>query len=1079
MICSIQTLPACVLYNPMKLRLFTVGFCAVAWLASGQPTCFSGSLCFNTNPTRAFGNARLTPLTSSAPNLVEGREFAQPQAVALDTTTSPPIVYVADNGNNRVLAWKNSASFNNGDKADLVIGQKDMYSTNAQTPGTFSSGLNSPVAVIVDSSGNLYVADAGNNRIVRYPQPFSQTDVPSANQAIGQFSLSTSQGANRGQTAPDVNTLYLQANANTASYPVGMAFDGDGNLWVTDGGNNRVLRYNHLMLAAGGDIGADLVLGQTTMQSRAAPTGADATPYNKLTTVAPLGLAVSAAGDVYVSDSYKRVLYYKAPIVTFGQPAARILGVILPTTDNKNPPALNGCPSSGTAGCDTKLGSPAIPPQGLTAIGNNLYVADSGNSRVVKYDTPDKWQPECPYVAGVLQTCSAGTAFSPIPIAYIGQPSGLDVKPNRGNRMPNETTLYSPVGLANANSDLWVADAGNNRVVVFPGAGQSAGRVLGQYDFTMSTVNLIEGREVNLYGFVPVGSANLLVTGGAVIDPGTAHLYIADTLNHRVLGFSDFRQVRAGAQADIVIGQADFRHAVANYTSTTQDTASTPSNSSLSFPTSVAVDSGGNLWVVDFGNGRVLRFPNPFGQSAPIQANLVLGKATFTTRAGDQSDANRSTTRLPYGIAFTQDGSVLVTDLSLNRILVFRKPSGGDFQNGQSADQVIGQPDFVSSSSGNDLAHFNGPRGLALDNNDRVYVADTGNSRMLVFRSVSELNPGDNANIAVPISSVMSVAVSPHSLEIWAMNYGGNEATRYPPYSTLVLDTSQKLSRIPAANPFAVTLDPFDNPVVGDAYNRITFYYPKAIAQNSGSFADTDTSYLTPGMLALLYRYAPAAFSSQLVVAGSLPLQKSLADIQVTVNGVTAPIWRVMPDRVDFQVPYGAPTSGTAEFVISRVSTGEVLAAANLAMNVAAPSFYTANQRGTGTVAAYNQKASDGSYYGVNSSSNPVVVGDYVVIFGTGMGPVPGAPDDGAAAAGPVPAPTNPDVIVNAQHVTPGYFGLAPTLVGVFQMNVQIPQGTPPGNTVPVGFYYRDIPSTIGPGGKVLNPVTSIAVKTP
>src|SRR5947209_15866298 len=139
----------------------------------------TGQTVFNINPTRVFGAPRLSPITTTNPNLVEGREFYSPLSVAVDTSASPPIVYVADTYNNRVLAWKNSAGFKNGDKADLVIGQKDLLSTLRGGPGTtLTSGLYLPTAVAVDPKGNLYVADAGNNRILRYPAPFAQNVTP-------------------------------------------------------------------------------------------------------------------------------------------------------------------------------------------------------------------------------------------------------------------------------------------------------------------------------------------------------------------------------------------------------------------------------------------------------------------------------------------------------------------------------------------------------------------------------------------------------------------------------------------------------------------------------------------------------------------------------------------------------------------------------------------------------------------------------------------------------------------------------------------------------------------------------------
>ena len=50
-------------------------------------------------------------LTAIAPNLVEGREFNNPQAIALDTSVTPPILYVADFGNNRVLGVEERLGF--------------------------------------------------------------------------------------------------------------------------------------------------------------------------------------------------------------------------------------------------------------------------------------------------------------------------------------------------------------------------------------------------------------------------------------------------------------------------------------------------------------------------------------------------------------------------------------------------------------------------------------------------------------------------------------------------------------------------------------------------------------------------------------------------------------------------------------------------------------------------------------------------------------------------------------------------------------------------------------------------------
>jgi len=110
----------------------------------------------------------------------------------------------------------------------------------------------------VDKSGNLYVADSGNNRIVRYKTPFQQTgQLLAIDLIIGQKD-SNSKAANEGLATPSAKTL------NLSSFVIGMTFDGNGNLYVSDAGNNRVLRYpaSALGSTASNEPAADMVLGQ-------------------------------------------------------------------------------------------------------------------------------------------------------------------------------------------------------------------------------------------------------------------------------------------------------------------------------------------------------------------------------------------------------------------------------------------------------------------------------------------------------------------------------------------------------------------------------------------------------------------------------------------------------------------------------------------------------------------------------------------------------------------------------------------------------------------------------------------------
>ena len=97
--------------------VFSTLFLSSAVAADAQTT----SVTLNGSPSRQIGQPLLIPKTIN-PNLVEGRELWSPTGIAFDFATSPPLVYVADTLNNRVLAWKNSTGFSNGQPADLVIG---------------------------------------------------------------------------------------------------------------------------------------------------------------------------------------------------------------------------------------------------------------------------------------------------------------------------------------------------------------------------------------------------------------------------------------------------------------------------------------------------------------------------------------------------------------------------------------------------------------------------------------------------------------------------------------------------------------------------------------------------------------------------------------------------------------------------------------------------------------------------------------------------------------------------------------------------------------------------------------------
>ena len=1047
----------------------------------------------NDLPTREFGQARLdTPLKSGAPNLVEGRELNGPSAIAFDTSVTPPILYIADTFNSRVLAWRNPAGLTNGKPADKVIGQRDFFTTIAQGPGRGGSdlpgGLASPVSLAVDGSGNLYVMDAANNRILRYPAPFNQTgDVLLADMVIGQ--ASTTSGIQPNQSSPvSASTLFL--NAFSSTLVGGIALDSQGNLWTTDAGNHRVLRYAKAVLnqvPPRNNPAAEIVIGQRDFFSNVNP---DSDPTNNQKTASvlrlPVTLNLDSGGGLYVADTYARILYYSSPVPPNTQPgqASRILG-ILPDSAVGPPPLLY--PNQYSLAGGNKLGQPTGVAQCVFTYSGKVFACDTAAHRVVRYDSPAQWIP------------ATSSALSPAMVDTIGQlgslTNGCDsartkcTQPNRGLAEPDATTLSLPSGgVFDPSGNLWIADSGNNRVLFYPASGtfsySAASTVVGQVDsnsshadaFNHSAPNLIEGREVWVY--------NGGLGGGIVVDKNSnpPHLYVADTFNNRILGFRDARAVGADirsiltTKADIVIGQPDLFRSTVNCAVTALNSPcggdpQTPNDTGLSQPIGIALDAQGKLYVADSGNGRVLRFPAPFDNASGIQrAERVLGQLSKFQQP-DLTTSQR-TMRSPFGVVVFTDGNLAVSDSVDNRVLIFRK-SSGDFVDGQAASAVVGQPDFSKATAVSPAtsASLNTPLHLAVDDTDRLYVCDFRNNRIQIFRSETSLAPGgDNASNTISISQPVGIAVippvgDPNDRTVWVAAgaiYHIRKFDDLQPNQNNIIETVQ-----PQSAAIALGLDSSNNLIIAEQANRISFYFQKLVYRNAANSTSGQLQQVAPGMMAYIAKNV-GNFTAAATPVLDPPWPPILSDLQVLVNGVPAPIIQVAPPLIFIVVPIGTPTSGTAEFLITRPATGEIVAAGTFAMTPAAPGFFTSNGQGTGQIAANN--FSDSS---TNGPNNPVARGGILTVWLTGQGPgfQGPTPPDGQGASGLL-TDTKPVVFINAVQVPDAnVLGSAMTIYpGAWIINIKIPDGPgSPGCTgtatscdIPIWVRMRDTYSYYG-----------------
>lgn len=441
---------------------------------------------------------------------------------------------VSDGGNNRVLVW-NDATLASGGDADLVLGQT-RFDSAAVGPVSASS-LATPRSVQT-ANGITVVADSGNHRILYWAQPLT-TIGQAADGVVGQASFAQNQIA----ASPTFSATEMNS-------PTGLC--ADGTFLVSDVHAHRVLVYPHPPYERGD--APSLVLGQGSFTS--------ALPQQGGLSMASLQSPVSVgckAGYVAVADrGNHRVLLWTQPPSRNTQPADIVLGQPGATTNDAN----HGGPARG-------MNSPAAVHIG----DGKLIVADTGNHRVL-----------------IWNRIGAAGPTQPTPDLVLGQTDAMSVQPNGGQAGPTASTLRSPAGLFHDGTQLFVADTGNRRVLIYREPinrpGQPADVVIGQANFTSATVTAASPTSLG----APLGIASV-----------EGRLYIADADHNRVLLYRTI-PTENGQGADVALGQADLFGRQANDGGLRLDRLQAPTGVLATRETVVIADSG---------NGRLVVVPAP------------------------------------------------------------------------------------------------------------------------------------------------------------------------------------------------------------------------------------------------------------------------------------------------------------------------------------------------------------------------------------------------------------------------------------------------------------------------------------
>ncbi len=327
-----------------------------------------------------FSGSRVTeylaPLTTneSASVVIGQRSFYTAAAGTNQSSLDSPAsctfdshgnLWVPDYFNDRVLEFK--PPFTTGMNASLVLGQ-DNYNTS--TAGTNQSAFDGPAAIAFDSSGDLWLAETYNNRLLEFKPPF--TDGMNASLVLGQSNFNTSEAG---------------TSSTNLSFPDALAY-AHGVLWVSEYDNNRVIGFSAPF--SDGE-GATYVLGQSNFSV--------SNTVGPIAQVGPLGVSVDSHGNLWVAvQSQNRVLEYRPPFSSNETPSLVIGQSSFATTDA----------GVGAANLSQPLGA-WVGPTGT------LWVADGQNDRVLGYIPAT-------YSVGITESgLPSGTAWS---VTFAGVTEG-------------------------------------------------------------------------------------------------------------------------------------------------------------------------------------------------------------------------------------------------------------------------------------------------------------------------------------------------------------------------------------------------------------------------------------------------------------------------------------------------------------------------------------------------------------------------------------------------------------------------------------------------------------------------------
>lgn len=482
-----------------------------------------------------------------------------------------------------------------------------------------------------------------------------------------------------------------------------------------------------------------------------------------------------------------------------------------------------GDEGDGGPAVDAELENPSAVA--MDSIGN-LYIADAGNNKIRKVNAVTK---QISTVAGDGNYGYAGDGNSALG-AQFRNPTGVAV---------------------DDDGNVYIADKYNNRIRKIDADGN---------------ISTIAGTGVNDYS----GDSGLAVDA-ALSNPSAVaiydgNLYIADTSNHRI------RLIDAAGNIHTVAGSDDSGYS---------GDGGKAVEARLYYPSAIAVDGSGNLYIADTYNNRIRKVD--FSSGIGI-ISTVAGSSLTDGFGGDGGSAVEAQLNEPEGVAIDDSGNLYISDTDNNRI---RKviPSGTIM-----TIAGIGTGGYSGDGGSGLLAELNGPLGITLDSAGNLIIADTYNYAIRIQDPYIPSSEASLSNIMLS-SGTLSPAFAPGTTDYTASVVNGISSIRVTPTTTnSLMSVKVNGQRIASGTESGdINLDVGDNRIDlvvlaedGVTEKPYTIIVKREVSSNANlSQLSLSKGTLSPTFISTTTTYTATASQSQISVTPTL----SDAMASVKVNG--------------------------------------------------------------------------------------------------------------------------------------------------------------------------------------------------